>query len=109
MADGVFEMTDNPVYPVPLDFAARANLTPDKYRQMYAASIADPEAFWGAHGQRLDWSKPYTTVKDVSWDKSDLHVRWFSDGELNVSYNCIDRHLDKRGDKTALIWEGDDP
>ena len=102
-------MTDSPIYPVPAEFAAKANLSPEKYREMYAASIADPEAFWGEHGKRLDWSKPYTTVKDVSWDKSDLHVRWYSDGELNVSYNCIDRHLATRGDKVALIWEGDDP
>jgi len=109
MADGVFEMTDSPIYPVPSDFAATANLSPETYREMYAASMADPEAFWGAHGKRLDWSKPYTQVKDVSWDKSDLHVRWYADGELNVSYNCIDRHLATRGDKVALIWEGDDP
>jgi acetyl-CoA synthetase len=102
-------MTDSPVYPVPSDFASKANLTPEKYRDMYAASIADPEAFWGEHGKRIDWSTPYTKVKDVSWDKSDLHVRWFADGELNVSYNCIDRHLATRGDKVALIWEGDDP
>ena len=102
-------MTDSPIYPVPSDFAATANLSPETYREMYAASVADPEAFWGEHGKRLDWSKPYTQVKDVSWDKSDLHVRWYADGELNVSYNCIDRHLATRGDKVALIWEGDDP
>ena len=102
-------MTDHPVYPVPSEFASKANLTPEKYREMYAASIADPEAFWGEQGRRLDWSKPYTKVKDVSWDKQDLHARWFSDGELNVAYNCIDRHLATRGDKVALIWEGDDP
>jgi acetyl-CoA synthetase len=101
--------TDTPTFPVPSDFASSANLTPEKYRDMYAASIADPEAFWGEHGQRLDWSKPYTKVKQVSWDKSDLQVRWFSDGELNVAYNCIDRHLATRGDKVALIWEGDHP
>jgi acetyl-CoA synthetase len=104
-----FEMTDSPIYPVPSDFALTANLSPEKYREMYAASVADPEAFWGEHGKRLDWSKPYTQVKDVSWDTPDLHVRWYADGELNVSYNCIDRHLATRGDKAALIWEGDDP
>ena len=102
-------MTDTPVYPVPSAFAATANLSPEKYREMYAASIADPEAFWAEQGWRLDWSTPYTKVKDVSWDKDDLHVRWYSDGELNVAYNCIDRHLATRGDKVALIWEGDDP
>ena len=97
------------VFLVPEAFSAQANLTPEKYREMYAASIADPISFWAEQGKRLDWSKPYTTVKDVSWDRSDLHVRWYSDGELNVSYNCIDRHLATRGDKVALIWEGDDP
>ncbi len=102
-------MTDHPVYPVPSEFASKANLSAQSYREMYAASMADPEAFWGQHGRRLDWSKPYTKVKDVSWDKDNLHVRWFSDGELNVAYNCIDRHLASRGDKVALIWEGDDP
>ena len=96
-------------YPVPADFAAKANLTPEKYREMYAASIADPEAFWGEHGKRLDWMTPYSVVKDVSWETGDLHVKWYSDGVLNVSANCIDRHLATRGDKPAFIWEGDDP
>ena len=99
----------NKTYPVPAGFAANANLTPEKYREMYAASIADPEAFWGEHGKRLDWMTPYTTVKDVSWETGDLHVKWYSDGVLNVSANCIDRHLATRGDKAAFIWEGDDP
>ncbi len=96
-------------YPVPADFAAKANLTPEKYREMYAASIADPEAFWGEQGKRLDWITPYSVVKDVSWETGDLHVKWYSDGVLNVSANCIDRHLESRGDKVALIWEGDAP
>ena len=99
----------NKTYPVPAGFAAKANLTPEKYREMYAASIADPEAFWGEQGKRLDWMTPYTTVKDVSWETGDLHVKWYSDGVLNVSANCIDRHLATRGDKAAFIWEGDDP
>ncbi|MEP3889820.1 MAG: acetate--CoA ligase [Hellea sp.] len=103
-------MSDAPkTYPVPAAFAAKANLTPEKYKQMYAASIADPEAFWGEQGRRLDWMQDYTTVKDVSWDRSDLHVKWYSDGVLNVTENCIDRHLETRGDKAAIIWEGDDP
>ncbi|WP_373006487.1 acetate--CoA ligase [Hyphomonas sp.] len=96
-------------YPVPADFAAKANLTPEKYREMYAASIADPDGFWGEQGKRLDWMTPYTVVKDVSWETGDLHVKWYSDGVLNVSANCIDRHLATRGDKAAFIWEGDDP
>jgi acetyl-CoA synthetase len=96
-------------YPVPADFAAKANVTPEKYREMYAASIADPEGFWREQGKRLDWMTPYTVVKDVSWETGDLHVKWYSDGVLNVSANCIDRHLATRGDKAAFIWEGDDP
>ncbi|MBK8199930.1 MAG: acetate--CoA ligase [Acidobacteria bacterium] len=103
-------MTDtSKTYPVPEAFAAAANLTPEKYREMYAASIADPEAFWGEQGKRLDWMTPYTKVKDVSWETGDLHVRWYHDGVLNVSANCLDRHLEKRGDKAAMIWEGDAP
>ena len=99
----------NKTYPVPADFAAKANLTPEKYREMYAASIADPEAFWSEHGKRLDWMTPYSVVKDVSWETGDLHVKWYSDGVLNVSANCIDRHLSTRGNKAAFIWEGDSP
>ncbi len=103
-------MTDtSKTYPVPEAFAKQANLTPEKYREMYAASIADPVAFWGEHGKRLDWIKPYSVVKDVSWETGDLHVRWYSDGVLNVTANCIDRHLETRGDKAAFIWEGDAP
>ncbi len=97
------------IYPVPEEFAAKANLTPEKYKEMYDASLADPEAFWGEQGKRLDWIKPYTKVKDVSWETGDLHIRWYADGELNVTANCIDRHLETRGDKTAFIWIGDDP
>ncbi|MGJ8563368.1 MAG: acetate--CoA ligase [Alphaproteobacteria bacterium] len=103
-------MSENdPIYPVPADFADKANLTPDAYKEMYAQSIADPEAFWGEQGKRLDWMTHYTQVKDVSWDKADLHVKWYADGVLNVTENCIDRHLAKRADKPAIIWEGDDP
>lgn len=110
MAEGEAPMTDaSKVYPVPAEFAAKANMTPEKYKEMYAASIADPEAFWGEHGKRLDWITPYTVVKDVSWDAKDLHVKWYSDGVLNVSANCIDRHLATRADKAAFIWEGDEP
>ena len=80
-----------------------------KYDVMYAASIADPEAFWGEHGKRIDWIKPYTKVKDTSFAKDDLHIRWYEDGTLNVAANCIDRHLATRGDKTAIIFEPDEP
>jgi acetyl-CoA synthetase len=76
---------------------------------MYQRSMDDNEGFWAEHGQRLDWFKPYSEVKDVSFDKSNHRIRWFADGELNVAYNCIDRHLETRGDQTAIIFEGDDP
>ncbi|MEM6534041.1 MAG: acetate--CoA ligase [Pseudomonadota bacterium] len=97
------------VHPVPAAFAGQANLTPERYQALYQASIMDPVSFWRKQGRRLDWMQPYTQIRDVSWDKDDLYVRWFSDGVLNVSANCIDRHLETRGDKPALIWEGDEP
>ena len=108
--DGVGAMTsDNQLFPVPADFADQAKLDAEGYQKMYQASLEDPVGFWNEHGKRLTWSKPYTQVKDVSWDKDDLHVKWFADGELNVSYNCIDRHLEHNANKVAIIWEGDDP
>ena len=96
-------------YPVPKHFATWSNLNPISYASMYAASIEDPESFWGEQGQRLEWMKPYTNVKNVSWDKSNLSVKWYEDGVLNVSANCLDRHLKTQGDKAAIIWEGDSP
>ena len=69
----------------------------------------DNEAFWAEQAQRIDWIKPFTKIKDVSFDKDDLHIRWFYDGTLNVCYNCVDRHVETKGDDVALIWEGDDP
>ncbi|MAZ04173.1 MAG: acetate--CoA ligase [Sneathiella sp.] len=102
-------MSAKDLYPVPEELAKTAWADKTNYQAMYRASIEDPEAFWGEHGKRVDWIKPYTKVKDVSYDKDDLHIRWFYDGTLNVSYNCLDRHLDARGDSTAIIWEGDDP
>ena len=101
--------TSSKSYPVPAEFAKTSNLNPVSYASMYAASIADPESFWGEHGQRIDWQKPYTQVKNVSWDKDDLYVRWYEDGVLNVTKSCLDRHLEKKADKAAIIWEGDDP
>ena len=95
--------SSDPIYPVPAVFARSANLTPEAYASMYAASIADPESFWGTMGQRLDWIKPYSQVKNVSWDEADLSVKWYEDGVLNVSANCLDRHLPARGDKRRLF------
>lgn len=102
-------MSNSPAYPVTDEFASQANLSPEKYQEMYSESVTNPDLFWKKHGKRIDWFKPYSVVKDVSWNQTDLHIRWFSDGELNVCYNCIDRHLEQRGDKVALIWEGDEP
>ncbi len=97
------------LYPVPDDFAASARIKRDDYARLYAASVSDPEAFWGDVAKRLDWMKPPTQVKDVSYDLEDFRIRWYADGELNASVNCLDRHLESRGDKTALIFEQDDP
>ncbi len=97
------------LYPVPADVAAKARVSAADYEKLYAESIDDNEGFWRRIGQRLDWIKPYTKVKDVSFDANDLHIRWYHDGELNLSANCLDRHLKTRGDKTAILWEGDDP
>ncbi|MEQ1494013.1 MAG: AMP-binding protein, partial [Terricaulis sp.] len=102
-------MSDPVVIPVPQEWVKRAYVDDVKYRAMHASALADPEAFWGVHGQRLDWIKPYTKVKDTSFNEADFHIRWYWDGVLNVSANCIDRHLEKRGDQVAIIWEGDDP
>jgi acetyl-CoA synthetase len=95
--------------PVSPEWAKRAYVDEGKYRDLYKASVSDPVAFWREQGQRLQWIKPYTKIKDVSYDAKDLHVRWYEDGTLNVSANCIDRHLATRGYQTAIIWEGDDP
>jgi acetyl-CoA synthetase len=102
-------MADNEVFPVSSEWAKRAWVDAAKYKAMYEQSVQDPEGFWAEHGKRIDWIKPYTKIKDVSYDKKDLHIRWFYDGTLNVSANCIDRHLPKRANQTAIIWEGDDP
>ena len=97
------------IYPVPESAKARTTMTNDRYLEMYKQSVDDNEGFWAEQGKRLEWSKPYTQVKDVSYDKSNHRIRWYADGELNVSVNCIDRHLATKGDQTAIIFEGDDP
>ncbi len=95
---------------MPNDHSARQyHIDAAKYQEMYSASIADPEAFWAEQGKRIDWIKPYSQVKDVSFAPGDIHIKWYHDGTLNVSANCIDRHLETRGDQTAIIWEPDDP
>ncbi len=97
------------LYPVAPDFATKALIGKEEYTRLYAESIKDPDAFWGRIAQRLDWIKPPTIIKNVSFDPKDLYIRWYEDGELNVSANCLDRQLEKRGDKVAIIFEGDDP
>jgi len=97
------------IYPIPSKFAETAKLTPARYKEMYEKSVSDPEGFWAEQGTRLDWMQPYTQAKNVSWDEADFHTEWYVGGVLNVSANCIDRHLETRGDKPAIIWEGDDP
>jgi acetyl-CoA synthetase len=102
-------MSDHSLFPVPAEFATSALIDEKKYAEMYERSIKDPDGFWGEHGKRLDWIKPYSKVKSVNYNAPDVSISWFSDGTLNASYNCLDRHLAKRGDQTAIIWEGDDP
>jgi acetyl-CoA synthetase len=101
-------MSENLVFPVPDQVAADAWVDNDKYLEMYQASVDDPAAFWGEQGKRIDWIKPYTKVKDTDFT-GDVTIKWYYDGTLNASYNCLDRHLKTRGDQTAIIWEGDDP
>ncbi|MEO1319832.1 MAG: acetyl-coenzyme A synthetase N-terminal domain-containing protein, partial [Pseudomonadota bacterium] len=79
------------------------------YEARYRRSVEDNEAYWAEQAGIVDWARPFTKVKDVSYDRDDLHIRWFEDGELNVCYNCVDRHLETKRDDTAIIWEGDDP
>ncbi len=95
--------------PVPDEWRKRAFIDRAKYEEMYARSIKDPDGFWGEVAKRLDWIKPFTKVKNCSYDPANLHIKWFEDGALNVTVNCIDRHLPKRAKQTAILWEGDDP
>jgi acetyl-CoA synthetase len=96
-------------YDVPAEWRHRAYADQAKYRQMYERSIADPNGFWGEEGKRLHWFRPYSKVKNTSFDPHNVSIKWFEDGTTNVAYNCLDRHLAKHGDRVAIIWEGDDP
>ena len=102
-------MTDNEMFAPQQSVVERAHVDNAGYEELYAQSIADPDAFWAEHGKRIDWMTPYSQVSDVSYNKSDLSIRWYHDGTLNAAANCLDRHLETRGDQTAIIWEGDDP
>ncbi len=97
------------IYPVIPAAKERTHVDKQRYEDMYTQSVEDNNEFWSEQARRINWIKPFSKVKDVSWDRKDVHIRWFEDGTLNACYNCIDRHLDTRGDQTAIIWEGDDP
>ena len=102
-------MSDNIKIPVFENFKDSAHLTKDKYEEAYKFALDNPEAFWEKEGKRINWINPYTMVKDVTWSNNDVNIKWFYDGTLNASYNCIDRHLSDKSDQIAIIWEGDDP
>ena len=102
-------MSDHSYFPVPNDIAKSAHVDNDGYLEMYKRSVEDAEGFWAEHGKRIEWTRPYTQVKDVTYGSDNVEIKWFYDGELNVAHNCIDRHLEKRADQVAIIWEGDDP
>ena len=102
-------MSENRTFPPSAEQAAQANIESSGYQTAYAQSLSDNEAFWAEHGKRIDWIQPYTKISDVSYNKPDVHIRWYEDGTLNASANCLDRHLAAKGDQTAILWEGDDP
>ena len=102
-------MSEHHVYPVSKDLLGGSLINNDQYNELYARSVSDPAGFWSDMGERLDWMKKFTEVRDVSYDKNNLHIRWYQDGTLNACVNCVDRHLKDRGDQTAIIFEGDDP
>jgi acetyl-CoA synthetase len=97
------------VHPVPEEWAENALIDAETYRAKYAQSIEDPDAFWREEAGRIDWIRPFTRVKDTSFDEATFGIRWFDDGTLNLAANCLDRHLAERGEQTAIIWEPDDP
>ncbi|AHE48465.1 acetyl-CoA synthetase [Aeromonas hydrophila 4AK4] len=102
-------MSESKVYPVKAHIGSDALLDKEGYEAMYRASVQNPDAFWGEQGKILDWMTPYTRVKNTSYDPGHVSIKWYEDGLLNVSANCLDRHLAERGDKVAIIWEGDNP
>ena len=97
------------IYHVPAEWQKRAFVGDAKYKEMYDRSIKDPNGFWAEHAKRVDWIKPFSKVKNTTYDPHNVSIKWFEDGTLNACYNCVDRHLAKRGDQTAILWEGDDP
>ena len=102
-------MTKNNIYIPSSDIVKNAHVNSEQYEKMYAESINDPDVFWDTHGKRIDWIKPYKKISNISYAKEDLKIKWYEDGTLNASANCLDRHLKTKGDSTAIIWEGDNP
>jgi acetyl-CoA synthetase len=102
-------MEDVILYPVTERAREKTLVTNETYQRLYEASVRDPVSFWEEHGQRIEWFRPYSKVRDVIWSSTDVSIKWYEDGQLNACYNCVDRHLDTRGDQPALIWEGDEP
>ena len=100
-------MSEQQIFEIPASTKAKAWIDNNTYLKMYQESVDDPKAFWDKQAERLDWFKKWDNTLD--WDYNKGHIRWYEGGKLNVSYNCLDRHLEKRGDQTALIWESDDP
>ncbi len=106
MADGNSVVS---VYDVPAEWSKRAWIDDAKYREMYARSLSDPDGFWAEQGKRIDWMKPFSKVSNCSFEPRNISIKWFEDGTTNVAWNCIDRHLPKRANQVAIVWEGDDP
>ena len=102
-------MSDKQIFTPTAETATGAHIDDAGYQEMYQRSLTDSDSFWAEHGKRIDWIKPYSKISSVSYDKSDLHIRWYEDGSLNAAANCLDRHLADRGEQTAIIWEGDEP
>ena len=102
-------MFDEQIFEVPQAIADKALVNDAQYQEMYARSLDDADGFWAEHGQRIDWIKPYTKVKNTHYGKDDVSIKWYEDGTLNACVNCVDRHVEKRGDQVAIIWEGDEP
>ncbi|HEX3442985.1 MAG TPA: AMP-binding protein, partial [Pseudolabrys sp.] len=102
-------MSDEKIYGVPADWSQQAWIDDAKYQEMYARSVRDPDGFWAAQAKRIHWIKPFSKVKNTTYDPNHVSIKWFEDGTLNACYNCVDRHLPKRADQVAIIWEGDDP
>jgi len=107
--EGVYTMSKYKTFAPEKEMASKANIDKAGYEAGYARSLEDNDGFWAEHGKRIDWIKPYSQISDVSYDKQDVHIKWYADGTLNASANCLDRHLAIRGDQTAIIWEGDEP